>query len=136
MEEKNRRKQHINQTEEAMREAVEDALQTLPLFEPPAGLYQNVMTSIQPSPLVERPVFRLSWMDFALSMFFAGMIGLAMLLSDWLPPELRMLFTHQLSLFELQQLNWVLWAALGTSAAACLAACAVFSGLQMNRASR
>lgn len=74
-------------------------------------------------------------MDVALSLFFAGMIGLALLLSDWLPGELRMVMSHQLRLFELQQLDWVLWVALGTSSAACLAACVVFSGLQTNRVS-
>ena len=133
MEEQSHRKQHISRTERALDETVEDALQSLPLFAAPAGLYHNVMANIPPRPLVERPVFRLNWMDFALSLFFAGMTGLALLLSDWLPQELRMGFTYQIRLFELLKLDWVLWVALGTSAAACLAACVVFSGLQMNR---
>lgn len=137
METQNRGKQHLAQTEDPLDAAVEDALQSLPVFAPPPDLYGNVMTKITARQAeTARPAFRVSWMDLALSIFFAGMVGLALLLTDWLPIELRMDLAHELRLFELMQLDWVLWAGLGISAAACLAAAAVFAGLQIGRARR
>lgn len=110
---------------------VEDALHSLPLAEPPAALFASVMTKIQEQDPFVRPVFRLSWVDFALSAFFAGMIGLAMLLTGWIPrqvwyPQLSMTLRLQLRWFQAFHLDGVLWAALGISITACAIAGMVF----------
>ena len=107
--------------------SVEGALRSLPLAEPPPGLFTAVMAQVDPTPAIELPVFRLNWMDFALSLFFAGMIGLAMLLSGWLPVEFRMTFAYQMRWMQMLHLDWVLWAALGAGAAASVAAGLVFA---------
>lgn len=116
--------------ESAADHQVEAALKSLPLADPPAALFQAVMTQIQERDPIVHPVFRLSWVDFALSAFFAGMIGLAMLFTGWLPrqiwyPQLNMSMRLQMRWFQTLHVDWVLWSALGVSTAACLIACIV-----------
>ena len=67
--------------------AIEDAFRTYPLAPAPAGIMHTVMRRIEiTKPL---PRFRLHWLDFAISLFFAGMSGLVLLLtrSTLLPPS-------------------------------------------------
>jgi|SRR5579859_1806264 len=69
-------------------DAVDDALRSFPLQPAPPGLASGVLAELR-SPgraAAARPVFRLSWMDFALSGFVALMLGLVLLLSGWLTP--------------------------------------------------
>lgn len=117
---------------------IEDALRSLPLAEAPDDLYQAVMQQIQERDPIVRPVFHLSWVDFALSAFFAGMIGLIMLLTGWIPrqiwfPHLSMSLRIQLRWFQALHVDWVLWAAVGLSVVACGIACAVLAGQWLSR---
>ena len=54
---------------------IDEALKTYPLAEPPDTLLPAVMTRIQA--VSSAPRFRLSWFDYAISLFGAGMAGLA-----------------------------------------------------------
>ena len=113
-------------------EAVEDALRTLPAVEPPVGLLPAVMAQIQPRRNVDLPVFRIGWMDIALSLFFAGMIGMAMLLTYELPGEIRAQLSLHLRAFNLMNFDSVLLLAVGASALACISAGVVFASSQIN----
>src|SRR4051794_20892125 len=75
-------------TEQRAMAAVDDALRSFPLQPAPASLAPAVLAELR-SPAyapTARPVFRLSWMDFALSGFVALMLALVLLLSGWLTP--------------------------------------------------
>ena len=112
---------------------VEEALYSLPMQPPPPMLFTNVMAQVRaqsPKP-VELPVFRLSWMDFALSLFFAGMIGVVMLVSICLPPVVRMNLDWQLRWFQVMEFDWALAAGLALAAAACCLAAVLFAGWQV-----
>src|SRR6266851_2369296 len=68
--------------------AVDEALRSFPLQPAPPGLAPAVLAELR-SPeraRAARPVFRLSWMDFALSGFAALMLALVLLMSGWLTP--------------------------------------------------
>jgi hypothetical protein len=54
-------------------EAVDDALRSYPLAPAPATLYRSTMARIDAARRV--PKFRLSWIDIALSLFVAVMVG-------------------------------------------------------------
>ena len=68
--------------------AVDDALRSFPLQPAPPGLAPGVMAALRlpEQARASRPVFRLSWIDFALSGFAALMLALVLLLSGWLTP--------------------------------------------------
>src|SRR5438045_4123140 len=75
-------------TEQRAMATVDDALRSFPLQPAPPGLAPAVLAELR-SPgyaPAARPVFRLSWMDFALSGFAALMLALVLLLSGWLTP--------------------------------------------------
>jgi hypothetical protein len=97
------------------------------MTEPPAGLFPAVMAQIRQEQRGAQPVFRLRWIDFALSLFFAGMIGLALLLTVSLPPQARLSLAWQLLLLQTMRFEWFLWPAVGLAAAACAAAGVVFA---------
>ncbi len=91
---------------------LEDDLRALPLAEPPENLAMDVMRRVKQLPRQEQPIkapqnrpgFRLTWLDIALSLFFSGMLGLAGLLSDTLPrPMLQYLRLE--TLYWLQRLE-------------------------------
>ncbi|MBI3243947.1 MAG: hypothetical protein HYZ49_16820 [Chloroflexi bacterium] len=65
---------------------VENALRSYPLAPAPPTLAPNVITRIHR--LAPLPRFRLSWVDFAVSAFVAGMGGLGFILWQTLPPQL------------------------------------------------
>jgi hypothetical protein len=79
-------------TRQALEAAVEDALFTMEVLTPPAGLARNVMTQVRSTP--QMPRFRLTWLDVCLSAFVAVMLLLVVLLGSALPPEL-MLYLRQ-----------------------------------------
>jgi hypothetical protein len=68
--------------------AVEDGLRSFPLQAAPPGLAPGVMAALRlpEQARAARPVFRLSWIDFALSGFAALMLALVLFLSGWLTP--------------------------------------------------
>jgi hypothetical protein len=78
-----------------MADDLEAALHRLPVSRAPAGLADAVLAQIQMNAQsIQRPQFRLHWIDLALSLFAAAMTGAVILLTAFLPATLRM------------QLNW------------------------------
>jgi hypothetical protein len=69
--------------------AVDDALRTLPQRPAPPGLAPAVLAALRAPENAQaaRPVFRVGWMDLALSGFAALMLALGLLLSGWLSPQ-------------------------------------------------
>ena len=63
--------------------ALEDALRTYPIIPAPAGFSGKVMDSVRAA--LPKPVFRLSWIDYALTFFVASMSGLALFFVQRLP---------------------------------------------------
>lgn len=79
-------------------EAVDDALKTYPMQAAPASILPVVMQRIETP---ERaPRFRLSWFDYAISLFSAGMAGLitTLLMTSWLTPDRITQIEHQVLL--------------------------------------
>jgi hypothetical protein len=91
--------------------AVDDALRSFPLQPAPPSLASAVLAELR-SPeraAAARPVFRLSWMDFALSGFVALMLALVLLVSGWLTPTAdRMQAIVAGPLFQGNGLVWAL----------------------------
>ena len=65
--------------------AIDDALRAYPLAPPPPTLAPKVMVRIHA--LSPTPRFRLACIDYALSLFGAGMAGLGVLFWQAIPPE-------------------------------------------------
>src|SRR5258707_15265790 len=74
--------------EQAALAAVDEALRSFPLRPAPPDLAPAVLAELRSPQYARaaRPVFRLSWIDFALSGFAALMLALVLLLSGWLTP--------------------------------------------------
>lgn len=77
--------EEFTNNEAAAYAAVEEALSTYPLAPAPATLLPSVMARIQS--LEPVPRFRLSWLDYVVSLFVAGMVGLILLLPRTVPPQ-------------------------------------------------
>ncbi len=77
----------ISESERTSFDIVDDALQTYPLDPAPASIFPAVMQQIEIQK--SAPKFKLSWLDYALSGFSAGMAGLILFLwqSASLPPH-------------------------------------------------
>ena len=91
--------------ERARYAAVDDALRSFPLQPAPPGLAPAVL-AVLPAPMA-RPVFHLSWMDFALSGLVALRLALVLLLSGWLTPMAGRLETLVAGpLFQTDALVW------------------------------
>ena len=61
--------------------AVDNALRTAPLAPAPPGLLAAVMVRLSPP-----PPFRPGWLDYAVSVFLAGMVGVVLLVLRLLGP--------------------------------------------------
>lgn len=111
-------------------DAVEDGLRSLPVIDPPPDLYASIMKQVEAHPRVEveRPRFRVTWLDFAISLFFAGMIGVALLIPALLPVSVRMTLDWQLGLLQAARLDRLIAAALLMSLLICAGAAALFAG--------
>jgi len=76
--------------------AVDEALRTAPLAVVPPTLAPAVMRRVRG--LTAAPRFRLVWLDYALSLFAAGLAGLLLLLWQavpaWLTPRLQLEILH------------------------------------------
>ncbi len=107
--------------------AVDDALRTYPLTPAPASLRPGVVTRLRA--LAPAPRFRLQFLDYAISLFGAGMLGLAVILWRFITPQmaahaqLEWLYLAQVLRFNAAALGPAL--ALGTGLAACAAVVAV-----------
>ena len=89
---------------------VDDALETYPLAEPPDTLLPAVMTRIES--LSSAPRFQLTWFDYAISLFGAGMVGLIFLLWwQFSLPSVGQLQTQILTIIQYPGLQY-LWIAL------------------------
>lgn len=64
--------------------AVDEALRTCPRSPAPPGFSRAVAARIRA--LTPAPRFRLGWIDYAVSLFAAGMAGLAFLMWQSIPP--------------------------------------------------
>lgn len=64
--------------------AVDDALRTRPRSPAPPGFSRAVAARIRT--LTPAPRFRLAWIDYAISLFAAGMAGLVFLMWQSIPP--------------------------------------------------
>lgn len=71
---------------------IDEALRTYPLATTPPALLPTVMARIQR--LEARPRFRLAWIDYAISLFVAGMIALLVFLWLYLAPQLGLQPQH------------------------------------------
>jgi len=78
--------------EDRLDDAVTEAIRTYPLDEAPAALRAGVMSRITAAAAVgtatRLPPFRLTWVDLVLSLFFAAMLGMVVLVGAMLPPPL------------------------------------------------
>lgn len=73
----------LSEREQRAYAIIDEALRTYPMQPAPADLMGTVMARLE----VRRPArrFRLAWIDYAVSLFAAGMAGLAWLLWPLLP---------------------------------------------------
>jgi len=77
---------------------VDEALRTYPLDEAPTSLYASVMLQVHKTQKSAR--FRLSWLDYALSLFAAGMVGTLWILWKSYTPSIPIFLKFQ---FEIRQ---------------------------------
>jgi hypothetical protein len=90
--------------------AVDDALRTYPLAPAPAAFTPKVMSRIRA--LTPAPRFSLAWIDYAISLFAAGMAGLLIFLWQSIPPQMAMRAQLQI-LYLFMRFNLaLLWPAL------------------------
>lgn len=106
--------------------SVDDALRTYPLAEAPTGLKPRVLARIRRLAPQPRPVFQIRWLDYALSLFAAGMAALFFLTLRLVPasslyPLWMRLQLEALLISRQVNLYWVV-PALGLSALLLLAA--------------
>ena len=76
----------LTDLDRARRAEIEAALRTYPSAPAPDGFTRTVMSRLHK--LAPKPRFRLSWLDYAASLFVAGMLGLLFLLWNLTPPLL------------------------------------------------
>ena len=111
---------------------VDEALRTYPLVPTPPTLAPAIMARVHAMSLAPR--FRLKWIDYALSFFAAGMVGLGLSLWQSVSPQLAT--DAQTLLIDLGQYpNLAIWAAtlsIGMALAVCTLTLAalVFSRLR------
>jgi hypothetical protein len=93
---------NLNTLDKVEYAAIEDALHSIELIEAPPTLAKGVIRRLHSRP--QLPRFRLLWIDYVLSLFVAGMLALIYVVSDALPPELRLYLRLQF-LYWLQRLE-------------------------------
>lgn len=76
---------------------LEDALQTYPIIPAPAGFSGMVMDNVRASAPI--PQFRLSWIDYALTIFATSMIALTLILWRFVPVQWIMRIKFQVFVF-------------------------------------
>ncbi len=86
---------------------IEDALRTYPLAPVPPTFSPAVMSRIR---ALSQPVpqFRLTWLDYAVTLFCAAMLGVGFFFWQFLTPELWPQLQYELP-FMVQNLNLELW---------------------------
>ena len=72
---------------------LEDALQTYPIVSAPANFSKSVMQNVRTA--VPKPQFQLSWIDYALTFFGTSMVGLVLLLWQFIPTQWVVLVRFQ-----------------------------------------
>jgi hypothetical protein len=98
---------------------VDEALRTYPLTPAPLTLAPAVMARVRVMPPTQR--FQLKWIDYALSFFAAGMVGLGLTLWQSVSPQLAT-DAHTLLIDLAQYPDSAIWAttlSIGMALAAC-----------------
>lgn len=113
----------INDRQQNPFAAVDDALQTYPLAPLPAHLHTSIMAQVRATP--QRPPFRLAWLDYALSLFAAGMTALIIWLLQTIPAQLSVNIDKDLLLLLPTQITPTLFSGLVLLATLLLAAIAL-----------
>ncbi len=67
--------------------AVDDALRTWQPASPPPTFISVTMARVRA--LNDKPRFQLSWLDYALTLFVMVIVGLTMLVLQWIPDNVR-----------------------------------------------
>lgn len=106
---------------------IDDALKTYPLAEPPDTLLPAIMTRTET--LSSAPRFRLSWFDYAISLFGAGMVGLVFLLWQQFSLPTFVWFQAQILIGIQHPGLYFLWIALSGGAALTIMAVFVALGI-------
>ena len=110
---------------------VDDALRTQALSPPPPTLAPAVLARIRALRSAPRPRFRLTWIDYAMSLFTTGMVALAFVLWKSATPQMMMQAKLQILLWQQLPGAALLWVSLLggliLTAAAFLVAVAVFA---------
>lgn len=75
---------------------IEAALRAQPLAQPPATLAPAVLARIRGLTPAARPRFRLEWLDYALSLFVAAALGMAVWFWRLLPPPVAEVWATRL----------------------------------------
>jgi hypothetical protein len=79
---------HTDRFEELMTDdPIAEAARSYPSAETPVNFSAGVMARLQALPANVRPRFRLSWFDWAISLFTTGMAGIGFLVWQSLPPQ-------------------------------------------------
>lgn len=88
--------------------AIEDALHTFPLVEPPATLSAGVMAQVRGtdgvSAAARLPAFRLTWLDGTLGLLVISLAGVFLLFTRLLPPGMERYLRLEL-VYWLQRLS-------------------------------
>jgi len=83
----------ISENDQNVHFELEDALQTYPITPAPAGFSKKVLDKVYAS--TPKPQFQLSWFDYALTFFSTSMVGLVLLLWQFIPTQRIMLVRFQ-----------------------------------------
>jgi len=94
----------FDERERAAYRAVDEALHTLPLKPPPAGLSAAVLTRIRQ---FTPPPFRLAWLDYSLGLLVLLMLGVLLTLWFYAPSTLRQQVSLELALWAHYMRLWV-----------------------------
>jgi hypothetical protein len=80
-------------------ESLDQAFSTYPLEAAPPNFSAGVLGRLKALPTTTRPRFRLSWFDWAISLFTTGMAGVGYVVWQTLPPQ---------AVAQLQ-ITWLIW---------------------------
>lgn len=101
---------------------IERILSAEPLEPLPSGFHARLMERVQSQPAWPR--FRVTWLDLAVSLFAAGMMGLLLLLFELLPSQVVTRLGQE-GWYWLQRLRFEPWVAMAAVSALLLAAFAL-----------
>ncbi len=107
---------------------IEDALRTYPLAPVPPDFSPAVMFHIRALSTKPALQFRLTWLDYAVMLFSAAMLGVGFFLWQILTPELWPQLQYELP-FMMQNLNWEIWGSIFIGGIALVALSLLLAGV-------